>query len=351
MQIFDADKPLSKSKLWDIQRAYFLNAGMQAWQDDVVPHQISCNPFMARAYAQVALGYLQDYADKLDKNEPIYLVELGAGSGRLLFHFLNQLLPLLETGQMADLKFKFVLTDFVPKIVKFWQSHPTLKPLVEEGVLDFALFDVTDTRPLELINSGETLSVERVKNPLILLANYFFDSIPQDSFVIEDGELAANLLTLYSTQPESNLADPSLWERMQLAYEAIPTDEEPYPADLYNEILADYEAQFPDTALTFPNVGLDCLSFWKQFGDVLLLTADRGYSQAEALIGQDDPLPNLHGSFSMMVNYHAISEWVERSGGTAFVAPHYQDNVQTLAYVLSQPTNELTQTQLAFEQA
>ncbi|MFT5196916.1 MAG: hypothetical protein ACI85U_003955 [Candidatus Promineifilaceae bacterium] len=353
MQIIAADQPLSKSMLWDIQRAYFLQAGMQAWQDDIVPHQISCNPFMARAYAQVALGYLQDCVKnkRIDQSKPLYVVELGAGSGRLMVHFIHQLLPLLEIGQLADLNIKFVLTDFVPQIIEFWQSHPTLKPLVEKGLLDFALFDVNDMRPLKLVHSGETLSAEVVQNPLILLANYFFDSIPQDSFVIEEGELAANLLTLYSSQPEPDLADSALWDRLELAYEAMPTDDQPYPVELYNEILADYEAQFSDTSITFPNIGLDCIRFWTQFGNVLLLTADRGYALAEALMGQDDPLPNLHGSFSMMVNYHAMSEYVERAGGVAFVAPHYQDNVQTLAYVLHGSADSNRQTQLAFEQA
>ena len=69
-----------------------------------------------------------------------------------------------------------------------------------------------------------------------------------------------------------------------------------------------------------------------------------------SLIGQGDPLPNLHGSFSMMVNYHAITEYVERSGGRAFVAPHYQDNVQTLAYGFDSQELELNATQQTFEQ-
>lgn len=45
-------------------------------------------------------------------------------------------------------------------------------------------------------------------NPFILIANYFFDSIPQDSFVIENEQLCQNLLTLYGSQPEPDLSDP-----------------------------------------------------------------------------------------------------------------------------------------------
>ncbi|MEM9777662.1 MAG: hypothetical protein AAF902_24000, partial [Chloroflexota bacterium] len=314
---------------------------------DVVPHTISCNPFMARAYANLIQGYLQDMAEQIDPAEPLYIVELGAGSGRLTYHLIHQLSPLLDN----NFNVKFVLTDFTDSIVKYWRSHPQLVPLAEKGVLDFALFDVMDMRPLDLLHSGRTLDPQSNKNPIILLANYFFDSIPQDSFVIENGELHSNLLSLYSgSDEEFVITDPNLWDALSLAYEPLPSNGAPYENELYNQILADYE-QLPDTSLSFPNIGLDCLQFWMVFGDLLLLTADRGASHADALIGQDDPLPNLHGSFSMMVNYHAISEFVERSGGRVFVPSHYQDNVQTLAYVLAKEKVSLQATQQAFEQS
>ena len=345
--LIEADKPLSQSLLWKIQRAYFESAGMRAWQDDVVPHTISCNPFMARAYANLIQGYLQDMAEQIDPDAPLYIVELGAGSGRLTYHLIHQLSSLLDN----NFNVKFVLTDFTDSIVEYWRSHPQLVSLAEKGVLDFALFDVTDIRPLELLHSGRTLDPQSNKNPVILLANYFFDSIPQDSFVIENGELHNNLLSLYSgSDDEFVIIDPNLWDALSLAYEPLPSNGAPYDNEIYNQILADYE-QLPDTSLSFPNIGLDCVQFWMGFGNVLLLTADRGTSHAEALIGQEDPLPNLHGSFSMMVNYHAISEFVERSGGRAFVPPHYQDNVQTLAYVLNNEDVSLPATQQAFEQS
>ncbi len=347
--LLEADKPLSNSLIWDIQRTYFESAGMQAWQDDVVPHTISCNPFMARAYANLIKAYLHDMAGQIDPEEPIYIVELGAGSGRLTHHLIHKL------GIFGDeaVQFKFVLTDFADSIIENWRSNPQLTQLVEYGVLDFAKFDVMNMGPLQLINSGETLSPDSTKNPVILLANYFFDSIPQDSFVIKNGELQANLLSLYSPQHESQLSDPTIWERLSLAYEPLPFDPNTYKNDLYNQILLDYEAYFEDwsdTGLSFPNIGLDCINYWMGFGAGLLLSADRGFSNIDSMIGEGDPLPNLHGSFSMMVNYHAITEFVERSGGRAFVPSHYQDNLQTVAYAFQMQERTLKATELAFEQ-
>lgn len=341
--IIAADQRLSQSILWQIQRHYFRQNGLKAWQEDVVPHAISCNPVMARAYSDIVFGYLRDCwaavqagDPTFDPTQPIYIVELGAGSGRLLFHFLHDFYPRLHQAPFAHWHIKCVLTDFVPSILEFWQAHPKLQPWVELGVLDFALFDVADMRPLSLVHAQQTLVPAAQPNPLILFANYFFDSIPQDSFVIEEGQLCHNLLTVLSRQPEPDLANPTLWERLSLAYEPIPLFDAPYDNEIYNDILAEYEAVLPDTRLTFPNVGLDCVRFWQgdevgRNGRLLLLSSDRGHTLPESLLNDDDPLPNLHGSFSLMVNYHAIGQYAARCGGQMLHAPHYQDNLQTVA--------------------
>ena len=358
--IIEGDRRLSQSLLWQIQRLYFERSGMAAWRDDVVPHSISSNPVMARAYSRVVWGYLRDCAAAaqagdmaLDPAQPIYIVELGAGSGRLAHHFLHQFHDRQANGTLAGLTVKYVMTDFVPQIVEFWQQQEKLQRWVDAGLLDFALFDVTDKRLLSLRHANLTLTPDRFANPPILIANYFFDSIPQDSFVIEDGQLCENLLTLYSTQPEPNLADPTIWERLSLAYEAIPLQKSYYDVPIYDRILDDYEAQLPDTTLTFPNVGLDCVRFWQGVGNgrILLLTSDRGLTLADSLIGQEDPLPNLHGSFSLMVNYHAIGEYVARDGGLALHSPHYQDNLQVAAYLLGDVPQGGIEIQQAFADA
>ncbi len=343
--ILAADQRLSQSILWQIQRRYFQQNGLAAWQEDVVPHAISCNPVMARAYSDIVLGYLRDCwaavqagDSTLDPAQPIYLVELGAGSGRLLFHFLHDFYPRLRQTPFAHWPITCVLTDFVPSIIEFWQAHPKLQPWVAAGQLDFALFDVADMQPLSLVHARQTLDPTAQANPLIVFANYFFDSIPQDSFVIEEGQLCHNLLTVLSRQPEPDLADPLLWDRLSLAYEPIPLFDAPYDNDIYNDILAEYEAVLPDTRLTFPNVGLDCVRFWQggggKNGRLLLLSSDRGHTLPQDMISDDDPLPNLHGSFSLMVNYHALGQYAARCGGQVFHAPHYQDNLQTVACLL-----------------
>lgn len=366
MHIVEADRRLSQSIIWDIQRRYFLQNGMKAWQDDVVPHTISSSPIMARAYSQVAFNYVRDCVTAVNNNDfslnpdqPIYIAELGAGSGRLAYHFLHQFHDRLAQSALADLSVKFVMTDFVPEIVDFWQQHEQFQPWVEAGLLDFALFDVGEKRKLgsaqalHLRHANLTLTPELLQNPLILIANYFFDSIPQDSFVIEDGQLCENLLTLYSNQPEPNLEDATIWDRLKLAYEAIPLMKPYYDVPEYDQILDVYEDHLLDATISFPNVGLDCVRFWQGFGNgrILLLSSDRGYTLPDDLISQEDPLPNLHGSFSLMVNYHAIGQFVEQSGWLALHTEHYQENIQVAAFLLGQLPNEGIETHQAFTDA
>ncbi|MCP4429216.1 MAG: hypothetical protein GY803_32425 [Chloroflexi bacterium] len=126
-----------------------------------------------------------------------------------------------------------------------------------------------------------------------------------------------------------------------------------YDEAVYNQILKNYEAVLPDTAVSFPNVGLDCVRYWRGAGDNprLLLTADRGVTLADSLIGQEPPLPNLHGSFSLMVNYHAIGQYVELTGGQALHPAQYQDNLQVGAYLMGEVGQNGRETRQAFADA
>ncbi len=359
MHILAGDQRLSDSIIWQIQRNYFMRDGIRAWQNDIVPSDISSNPFMARAYAQLVLGYLQDCVQateagtfRFNKSEPIYIVELGAGSGRLAHHFLHQFFPRLDNSPLADLQVKYVMTDFVPSLLDFWQGHPKLEGWMENGRLDYALFDVAAMGNLTLQHSPRTLTPDNCHNPIIFIANYFFDSIPQDSFVIEEGQLCHNLISVYSDQPEPNLDSDEIWDKLELEFEAMPLAERPYAHQPYNDILTSYEMALPDTVLSFPNIGLDCMRFWQQFGNGrnLWLTADRGHTLPDSLTDQDDPTPNLHGSFSLMVNYHAISQFVLYNGGQLLQPPHYQDNLQVVGYLLGNQPHAAQMTHRAFNE-
>ena len=84
---------LSHSHLWQSQKEYFIQHGVEAWRQNIVPSYVKTNPFIAQAYAQVVFGYLDDILQQNpdgDLDQSFYILELGAGSGRFAFHFLKQ---------------------------------------------------------------------------------------------------------------------------------------------------------------------------------------------------------------------------------------------------------------------
>src|ERR1700730_17397503 len=85
MYVLEAAVPLAQSMVWRIQRTFYDDQGIAAWSR--VPQSITTSPIIARAYARVVLGFLRDLRSSLDPAQPVYVVELGAGSGRFADRF------------------------------------------------------------------------------------------------------------------------------------------------------------------------------------------------------------------------------------------------------------------------
>lgn len=131
------------SPLWDLQRQYYKNQGLAAWSQGKVPSYLTSNPFFAKAYADIALGFWRDLKAQGKTTQPLYIIELGAGSGRFAYHFLLHFFEAFDAIRGPDDKVCYVMTDFASKTVQQWQKPLAnqLKPFVEQGRLDFAIFD------------------------------------------------------------------------------------------------------------------------------------------------------------------------------------------------------------------
>src|SRR5438105_1168574 len=81
----------SSPRLWDLQRAYFERNAIDAWRSGAVPHYVTSNPFVGAAYARIVAAFIRDCLDAgtVDPTQPVYVLELGAGSGRFSFQFLR----------------------------------------------------------------------------------------------------------------------------------------------------------------------------------------------------------------------------------------------------------------------
>jgi hypothetical protein len=328
---------LSQSVLWRLQRRFFERRGARAWSEGVVPHHATTSAFLARAYSRVAEAFARDWADQLDPAQPVYIVELGAGSGRLALPVLHSLAPLAGRAPSGP-AFCYVLTDFADANLAAWRAHPALRPWLDAGRLDIARFDAEHDAAITLERSGAVLAPGRVGNPVIAIANYVFDGLPLDAFSVAGGQLHEWSVRLCSARPDADLDDPDILARATLACDRRPVAPGAYYGDaaldrVLDRMLDDHRAH-PDAAFTLPSASLACLARLSAIagGRLLLLSSDKGEPR-----GQAGPAITLHGSFSIAVNYRAIARFVEYAGGHALVPAERPHAIATCAFVLGAP--------------
>ncbi|REE78647.1 hypothetical protein A8990_12544 [Paenibacillus taihuensis] len=341
----------SEAPIWDLQRQYYEEEGLTAWRNDQVPQYITSNPMIATAYAEMIFGFLQDRANKGYGSEPVTIVELGAGAGRLAYHALLELCRLRDYAGIALPAFRYVMTDLAMSNVRAWMEHPALQAFTAEGILDFARFDAIQDTTLHLVQSDVTIRSGDLQQPIVIVANYFFDVIPQELLYIDDGQI--NEVDVYVEYPDhyDSMKPTELLNQIGLSYEHRRATEYEQESYSYRDVIAFYKEQLEDSHILFPVVGLDCLERLNKLSQngFLLVTADKGYHLLDNWKYAEAPELVLHGrSFSLTANYHAIEYVYKQRGAAALFPPqHHQDiNVGCILH-LDQPMS-YPQTRLAY---
>jgi tetratricopeptide (TPR) repeat protein len=315
------ERRLSESHVWRAQRRYFDEQGVVAWSSGVVPDYVTSNPFIADAYARVALAFARDARARgwLAPGERLTVVELGAGSGRFGFHLLRR----AEALGGAD-ELRYVLTDISGRTLERWRTHPSLRSLLDDGRLHVARYDAVTDAGIDGVGRG----------PLVVIANYVFDGIPQDAFQVDQGALDELLLEAGEGDDPQALIQPRLEFQPRAATVAG------YYGDAELErLLAPYATLLPHGAtFPFPAAALRCLralAALPEDGRLLLLAADRGDHRVEGLGQVRDIELALHGSISMRVNLHAIAAWFAANGGRAVHADAPPEAIDVGCYLLA----------------
>src|SRR5258708_18748779 len=100
----ERDVPLSQSVIWRLQREFYIQRGLKAWTEDMVPQYITNNPFITEIYAGIVADFLSDCAshgDSPSPENPARILELGAGPGRFSYLFLRHLTALLRERSIS----------------------------------------------------------------------------------------------------------------------------------------------------------------------------------------------------------------------------------------------------------
>jgi hypothetical protein len=322
LQILDTDKRLSETSLWKIQEEYFEREGFSAWE--VVPFYTTSRTPFCDLYVELAIALLLDIADHLDKDAPLYFLEMGGGTGCFAYRFLNGLLARrARYTKLKDLKIRYVLTDFTPRNIGHFLKMSRLKSLIDSDVLDVAVFRPDQEDTVKLLRSGETLSPGTIRNPLIAIANYFFDSIPHDAFRVLDGRLDETRFTVTRSSRDCDLSKPVKIQDLRMLERYFDCPANYYGDTALDSILEFYRSNLKEASVIFPIAAFRAISnLLKLSNDQLaLFVVDKGFTDlnSDQITGLWKQRFSEHGSFSFQVNLDAIARYFAALGGQSFL--------------------------------
>lgn len=348
--ILERKQRFADSVLWQMQRRYFETRGADAWRQGEVPHYVTSNPTIARAYAETVFAFYRDRQRIAPCADALTICELGAGPGRFAFYFLRHLTALCDAAGVAHGAFRYVLTDFTQANLQPWRAHPRFQQWFAEGLLDVALFDVDKTETLQLQVSGAVIGPGSLSHPIVAIANYVFDGVPQDLFYFENGFAHDCLVTLTSDIEPGGSDIAALVASLHPGYDHARLTREPYEDALLQRLLSQYREQYHQAYVVFPAQALRCLQRLRGLSadGLLLLSADKGQAAEDGAVSSKPPMLSRHGSFSLSVNYHAFLAWARAGGGLGLEPADPHSSLAVVALLLTDEAARHAATQDAY---
>lgn len=347
--LLDQSKPLSECSIWDMLHDLYATAPANLlWE--AVPSHITSNPSIAGHYANLIVSFLMDCRSALNSAKPIYIIELGCGSGCFSYYLLKELERKSEYfPEMRDLPLRYVMTDFTDSNLNYCRDHGNFAQYREQGRLSFARFE--PDQQLEITTYGGTrINQDTVENPIILVANYVFDSLRHDAFRIENGKLKEVRHSFYRKQD----GKPVNFDQIEKTEDYVDIVSDYYEDKVFNSILDFYCRRFRNASILFPLGALTCLRNFKYLshGNLLLLSSDRGYTDETAMEGLwQQQFDSELTFFSYQVNYHAIRKYFEHFGGKTFATSGHTPLIHTqFSCLLADKTIPLELSQFAFNE-
>ncbi|CAM9524809.1 unnamed protein product [Sphacelaria rigidula] len=335
--------------------------------------------------------------------KPVYIIEVGAGSAKLSYVLLQKLLKLSEylprkgddrtpdkgvgndsnTASRGGFCFKYVITDFSHANFGFWMNHPRLQELFALGIVDFAVFDAEaetgklgagsavhmgaagvdgqgkgvglwGSGCLRLELSGEEIRPGDLEHPVIVVANYVFDTLKQDAFRVHEGALEELMCTTSYSGVERPLS-PDMLRYIKCSWNPVRRR----PASCYaddprlSKALETLSGSHDEASFLVPTGAvraLDALRALVQGGKALVIAGDKGYVHDSELEGTRDPHLAVHGSFSCMVNFRLLHLMCEAEGGSVIHSQHL-DGFKCSAMAFGLEPKALPQFRMAFKES
>lgn len=343
--------PFSQSLIWQLNRNFYKDKGINAWSEDIVPHHMTSNSYVGKTYAELIFACLKDLAAKGNLDDIVYILELGAGHGRLGFHILKHLKKLTDPLKGRIPQFCYILSDIVEDNLTFFSEHKQFKSYFEEGILDVSYFDAVESNHLYLRKSKKKIEEKQLQQPIIAIANYFFDSIPSELYFIKDQSIFnCEVSVKYDTNP-NEMNSVSLIKNMMLTFSNKKLEHPIFGDAALDNILEKYKFFNSETYIYFPKISLECLTSLKSLSNegLVLLTMDKGFHELSELANMKEPDIVKHGSFSFWVNYHALSEFCLSQKGKVFFPRLSNFHLEMGCLLFADDANSYIETSIAYD--
>jgi len=345
--------PFSKTSLW------------QSHSESTSNKKFSYTTAMVTSYCHLLVNYLMDGLQNgsIDKSKIQYVLELNAGNGCFSILVLQGLLKLLNEYGLNDINLCYVLSDANKQNCERMAEHPYLQPHLKEGRARVVNFDTSAHSPLSSVLG------EEIDNPLMVIANGVFNTLPQELLYVHYGQVYAGEVALQgdgqstedlekSERNQQILANLSPMQRIQLGVnntqsrdgliegqgsniflKNVPSKNVPsknilyrwekitnldhwliqQPQDLQEFLklqINQYVNLIPHHPVFLPVSALNCLNALNNNcpKGMLLLAADSGPIDLPAIKHTGLPIKINSADFSMPANLHCINEWLAHRG-------------------------------------
>jgi hypothetical protein len=345
--------PYPQALRWKIQSSYYSRKGVNAWLDKDVPDTITCNSLAAMNNATIVLDAVtrQEALGSLSPDDPIVVLEYGAGSGLFAYNFIRRFEQVCqrEKKNFAQ-RLIYIATDYLIEGVKTLSQQSFLKNDIRSGKLRIAMADVTATGPIIFVTPDADhphgLKMDPTELPALsaVITNYLHCCLPVD-FLRQEGEewftkSVSTSIQLTQSEMDTNvtaedlitsddviarLVETERWDPVELNELCV---DEQHHSSLQSVVSGRTTSQLLNAVGSIKSVRM--INSLLREGGVYLIH-DKGLVNTKPYDYDAGAGSSTHGgSTAFMTNFPLIKTYAELIGYQAYLTPSYQYLIQTL---------------------
>ncbi|MEH6527756.1 MAG: hypothetical protein V7723_16935 [Sneathiella sp.] len=166
-----------------------------------------------------------------------------------------------------------------------------------------------------------------------VIANYVFDGLPHDLFEIRNGQLRTRHIRCKLDPVADDISD--IAKTATIDYQDTDCAKNYYRHTGWNALLDKYRTEEKNLNFAVPVGGLTAIEKMSSLttGPMFMIASDFGDSDMSAIRS----LPKRHvatnGCYSVRVNFHAVSKYLEQIGGNFYAPEHSKSSLETVGLV------------------